>query len=227
MQIADFFHRCSQTCFSRDVCQKADRTMVGLTVQGLQENHDDVTLTHLCDVEGCEADSEDDQHRAQQLDSPPPPLSEKTQIYPGIVRVLQYPEQANLRLGLYLLCCIRRRSVSAHIIRKVNATMMTRGRKNSVMVRKSSFERQQPGCWKAVERKEQVTTMANSQTETHTHLATPEFLHRRDASTFKTKNRFLVLSSLRVGSQDAQTANTFYVHRSDQTVIRTNTVLQA
>lgn len=38
-----------------------------------------LTLTHLCDVEGCEADSEDDQHCAQQLDSPPPPLPEEIQ----------------------------------------------------------------------------------------------------------------------------------------------------
>lgn len=29
--------------------------------------------------------------------------------------------------------------------------------------------------------------MAKSQTETHTHLATPEFLHRREASTYKDK----------------------------------------
>lgn len=40
------------------------------------------------------------------------------------------------------------------MIRNVKTTMMTRGRKNSVMVRKRSFERRQPGCWKAVERKE-------------------------------------------------------------------------
>lgn len=54
----------------------------------------------------------------------------------------------------YLLCCISRRSVSAHMIRKVNTTMTTSGRKNSVSVRTSIFERQQPECWKAVDRKE-------------------------------------------------------------------------
>lgn len=54
----------------------------------------------------------------------------------------------------YLLCCISRRSVSAHMILKVKTTMMMSGRKNSVMVRRSIFDRQQPGCWKAVDRKE-------------------------------------------------------------------------
>lgn len=33
-----------------------------------------LSLTHLSDVEGCEADSEYDQHCCQQLDSPPSPL---------------------------------------------------------------------------------------------------------------------------------------------------------
>lgn len=35
-------------------------------------------LTYLSDVERCEADSENDQHSGQQLDSPPSPLPEKT-----------------------------------------------------------------------------------------------------------------------------------------------------
>ena len=54
----------------------------------------------------------------------------------------------------HLLCCMSRWSTKAHMMRKVKTTMMTRGRKNSVMVRKRSLETQQPGCWKAVERKE-------------------------------------------------------------------------
>lgn len=35
------------------------------------------SLTHLRDVEGCETDSEDDQHCAQQLNSPPSSLPEQ------------------------------------------------------------------------------------------------------------------------------------------------------
>ena len=35
-------------------------------------------LTHLSNVEGREAHSEDDQYCGQQLDSPPSPLPEKT-----------------------------------------------------------------------------------------------------------------------------------------------------
>lgn len=63
--------------------------------------------------------------------------------------------------------------------------MTMRGKKNSVIVRKSSFEMQQPVCWNAVERKVYVTTMANSQTVMQTSLATLEFLQRREASTCK------------------------------------------
>lgn len=37
-------------------------------------------LTHLSNVEGCEAHGEDDQHCGQQLDSPPSPLPEETQL---------------------------------------------------------------------------------------------------------------------------------------------------
>lgn len=47
---------------------------------------------------------------------------------------------------------------------------------------------QQPVFWKAVDREEYVTTMANSQTEMHTHLATLEFLQRREASTWQKNN---------------------------------------
>lgn len=39
-----------------------------------------LSLTHLSDVEGCEADRENDQHCAQQLDSPPSPLPEGKQL---------------------------------------------------------------------------------------------------------------------------------------------------
>lgn len=66
------------------------------------------------------------------------------------------------------------------------------------MVRTRSFERQQPGFWKAVDRKEYVTTIASSQTETHTHLATLWFLHRWEASTCKDKRKYVVLSLLLV-----------------------------
>lgn len=55
---------------------------------------------------------------------------------------------------IYLLCCIRRRSARAHIMRSVNTTITRSGRKNSVMVRNRSLEMQQPVCWRAVERKE-------------------------------------------------------------------------
>ncbi|TNN80822.1 hypothetical protein EYF80_008827 [Liparis tanakae] len=40
------------------------------------------------------------------------------------------------------------------MILNVKTIIMMRGRKNSVMVRTRSFERQQPGFWKAVDRKE-------------------------------------------------------------------------
>lgn len=110
------------------------------------------TLTHLRDVEGGKTDGEDDQHGAQQVDGLPPPLPVETdksnQFY------LMNNAAASSSSSIYLLCCISRRSASAHMIRTVKTTMTTRGRKNSVTVRKSSFERQQPACWKAVERKE-------------------------------------------------------------------------
>lgn len=45
---------------------------------------DTSSLTHLSDVERCEADSEDDQHCAQQLDSPPSHIPEKLQLKPPL-----------------------------------------------------------------------------------------------------------------------------------------------
>lgn len=42
------------------------------------------SLTHLRDVEGCEADSEDDQHCAQQLNSPPSSLPEQNTDKPPL-----------------------------------------------------------------------------------------------------------------------------------------------
>lgn len=39
-----------------------------------------LSRTDLCDVEGCETHSKDDQHSAQQLGGPPSPLPENIQI---------------------------------------------------------------------------------------------------------------------------------------------------
>lgn len=114
------------------------------------------TLTHLRDVEGGKTDGEDDQHGAQQVDCLPPPLPEETDKSNqfSLMNNSSSSLSSSSISSIYLLCCISRRSASAHMIRTVKTTMTTRGRKNSVTVRKSSFERHQPACWKAVERKE-------------------------------------------------------------------------